>query len=119
MRYILMSNVDRAAMAAMTPEVLQATFARFVSFTQALAESGVLLGTEQLQPDDTATTLRIREGDVLLTDGPFAELPESFGGFWIVECPDLDAALKHAADCPAAGLGSVEVRALVELGLTR
>ncbi len=60
--------------------------------------------------------MRVRDGEVLLTDGPFAELPEHFGGFWIEEAPDLDTALKYAQDCPAASLGSVEVRAVRERG---
>jgi len=88
---------------------------RFVAFTQALAESGVLRGAEHLQPADTATTVRVRDGELLLTDGPHADVVESFGGFWIVEAPDLDTVLKYAADCPATDLGSVEVRLLVEL----
>ncbi|MFI6528726.1 YciI family protein [Streptomyces uncialis] len=116
MRYVLMSHVDNSALAAMAPEEFEATMGRFVSFTQALAESGVLRGAEQLQPADTATTVRNRQGEVLLTDGPYAELSESFGGFWIVEAPDLDNALKYAADCPAADFGAVEVRSLAGLG---
>ncbi|MGV9311240.1 YciI family protein [Streptomyces sp. NPDC003691] len=116
MRYILMSHVDDSALVGMAPEEFGAVMERFVSFTQALAESGVLRGAEQLQPADTATTVRNRQGDVLLTDGPYAELTESFGGFWIVEAADLDTALKYAADCPAADFGSVEVRPLAELG---
>ncbi|MFI5619754.1 YciI family protein [Streptomyces sp. NPDC051567] len=116
MRYILMSHVDSSALAEMAPEEFQATMGRFVSFTQALAESGVLRGAEQLQPADTATTVRNRQGEALLTDGPYAELSESFGGFWIVESTDLDTVLKYAADCPAADFGSVEVRSLAELG---
>ncbi|MGX2995221.1 YciI family protein [Streptomyces sp. JNUCC 64] len=116
MRYILMSHVDDSALTELAPEEFQAAMERFVGFTTALAESGVLRGAEQLQPADTATTVRNRQGDVLLTDGPYAELAESFGGFWIVEAADLDTALKYAADCPAADFGSVEVRSLAELG---
>ncbi|MEV8634609.1 YciI family protein [Streptosporangium sp. NPDC051023] len=116
MRYMLMSNVDTSALAAMSPDAHQATMERFVSFTQALAESGVLCGAERLQPVDTATTVRVRDEQTLLTDGPYADLTESFGGFWIVQAPDLDTVLAYAADCPAAAYGSVEVRPLVELG---
>ncbi|MEO3859852.1 YciI family protein [Acrocarpospora sp. B8E8] len=116
MRYMLMSNIDPRLMGALSPEEFQATMDRFVAFTRALAESGVLRAAEQLQPADTATTVRLRDGDLLLTDGPYAEVSEYFGGFWIIEAPDLDTALKHSQDCPAATLGSVEVRSLVELG---
>ncbi|MEV7010931.1 YciI family protein [Streptosporangium sp. NPDC051022] len=112
---MLMSNIDTSALAAMSPHVRQATMERFVSFTRALAESGVLRGAEQLQPADTATTVRVRDEQTLLTDGPYADLTESFGGFWIVQAPDLDTVLAYAADCPAAAYGSVEVRPLVEL----
>lgn len=116
MRYILMSNVDDKALGALPPDQLAAVTDRFIAFTRALAESGVLRGAEQLQPADTATTLRVRDGEPVLTDGPFADVTESFGGFWIVEAPDLDTALGHARACPATGFGSVEVRALVEFG---
>lgn len=76
----------------------------------------MLRAAEQLQPADTATTVRVRDGELLLNDGPYADVVETFGGFWIVEAPDLDTVLKYAQDCPAAALGSVEVRPLVELG---
>lgn len=116
MRYMLLSNIDGSAMATLSPEQNAALMDRFVSFTQALAESGVLRGAEALQPADTATTLRVRDGETVLTDGPFADVAESFGGYWIVDVPDLDTALKHAAECPAVEVGSVEIRAVAELG---
>jgi hypothetical protein len=116
MRYLLMSNIDPVIVGAMTPEAHAAMMQRFVTFTQALAESGVLRGAEQLQSADTATTVRVRDEQLLLTDGPYADVAEFFGGYWTVETPDLDTALKYAQDCPASGCGSVEVRALVELG---
>ncbi|WP_433784384.1 YciI family protein [Actinomycetospora sp. CA-101289] len=116
MRYILMSNVDGQALGALPPDQHADLFGRFVAFTQALAESGVLRGAEQLEPADTATTLRVRDGEAVLTDGPFADVAESFGGFWVVEAPDLDTALGHARACPGTEVGSVEVRALTELG---
>lgn len=116
MRYILMSQVDDAAIGKLEPDAGQALMQRFVDFTTALARSGVLRGAEQLHPADTATTVRVRDGGPVLTDGPFADVTEVFGGFWIVEADDLDAALAHAARCPAVEVGSVEVRGLVELG---
>ncbi len=116
MRYLLMSNIDPAIVGAMAPPAREATMHRFVTFTQALAESGVLRGAEQLHSADTATTVRVRDEQLLLTDGPYADVTEFFGGYWIVETTDLDTALKYAQDCPASVLGSVEVRGLVELG---
>ena len=116
MRYLLTSNIDQSRVGALAPAEAEAIFGRFISFTQALAESGVLRGAEMLQPADTATTVRVREGEVLLTDGPYADVTEVFGGFWIVEAPDLDTALRHAQECPASEVGSVEVRGIHELG---
>ena len=116
MRYILTSNIDQSLWGALTPDEQQAANQRFIDFTQALAESGVMRGAEHLQPADTATTVRVRNGDLLLTDGPYADVTERFGGFWIVETDDLDTALKHAQDCPASTYGSVEVRGIVEYG---
>lgn len=116
MRYMLMSHIDTSGLTVLSPDARQAAMERFVSFTQALADSGVLHGVERLQPAETATTVRVRDGGTLLTDGPYADLPESFGGFWIVSAPDLDTALAYAADCPAAAYGSIEIRPLAELG---
>lgn len=116
MRYILMAHVANDAFADLSPEEFGQAMGRFEAFSQALAQSGVLRESEQLAPIDTATTVRNRDGQTLLTDGPHAELPEYFGGYWIVETADLDTALKHASDCPAADLGCVEVRPVVERG---
>lgn len=116
MRYMLMSYVDQSKVRTLAPDEMQAIMNRFLSYTQALADSGVLLSSEHLQPTDTATSVRNRDGESLLTDGPFADLSESFGGFWIIEVPDLDSALKHAADCPASDVGCTEVRPIVEHG---
>lgn len=116
MRYLLTSNIDSSLVASLAPEARAAVMERFVTFTAALGESGVLRAAEQLLPADTATTVRNRGDEVLLTDGPYADVVETFGGFWIVEAPDLDTALAHARACPAADVGSVEVRGLHELG---
>lgn len=116
MRYALLNHFDESALAGLPAEVVQAQIGRFIAYTQALAASGVLRGAEQLQPSPATTTVRVRDGETLLHDGPLAELTEVFGGWWIVEVPDLDTALKHAADCPGAEFGAIEVRPLVELG---
>ncbi len=73
---------------------------RFIAFTQALAQAGVLRDAQQLTPSTSSTTVRVREGETLLHDGPYAELKESFGGWWVVEAADLDAALVWARQCP-------------------
>jgi hypothetical protein len=81
----------------------------------AIRQSPGVLGGEQLQPVETATTVRVRDGETLLTDGPFVDAKEHLGGYFLVEADDLDAALELAARVPAARMGgAVEVRPLVE-----
>jgi hypothetical protein len=80
-----------------------------------MAEAGVLIDCAPLKPPATATTLRIRDGETLLTDGPAAEIKEQFGGFTLVECADLDEALKWAATLPTAFDGSIEIRPVVQV----
>jgi hypothetical protein len=81
----------------------------------AIRQSPGVIGGEQLQPSETATTVRVRDGETLLTDGPFVDAKEHLGGYFLVEADDLDAALELAARVPAARMGgAVEVRPLVE-----
>jgi hypothetical protein len=89
------------------------TYAAYEAATTRMAEAGVLIDCAPLQPVAASTTVRVRGGETLLTDGPAAEIKEHFGGYTLVECADLDEALKWAALIPAAGGGSVEVRPLV------
>ena len=83
--------------------------------TGAMERAGVLLDCAPLQPPAAATTVRVRDGETLLTDGPAAEIKEHFGGFTLVECADLDEALKWAALVPTASDGRVEVRPVVQV----
>lgn len=80
-----------------------------------MAEAGVLIDCGPLQPTSASTTVSVRDGEVLLTDGPAAEIKEHFGGFTLVECADLDEALKWAARVPTASDGRVEVRPVVQV----
>jgi hypothetical protein len=84
-------------------------------FTRHCRDRGVLLGADPLHPTDTATTVRVRQDEVLVTDGPFAETAEHLGGYFLLDCRDLDEALELAARCPMAAEGSVEVRPIMEL----
>src|SRR5438046_1154680 len=77
---------------------------------EGMAAARVLVDSGLLQPSQTATTLRVRDGETLLSDGPFAEIKEQLGGYYILECEDLDVALRYAAMIPSAKYGSVEVR---------
>ena len=80
------------------------------AFTQAIVQSGHFKAGDGLQPTTTATTVRVRDGKMLTTDGPFAETREQLGGYYLVEAKDLDAALAIAARIPGARYGSIEVR---------
>jgi hypothetical protein len=80
------------------------------AFTEAAKEAGVLRAGDALQPVQTATTIRVRKGEVLTTDGPFAETKEQLGGYYLLDCKDLDEALEWAARIPSAAVGSIEVR---------
>lgn len=91
------------------------TYVAYEAATTKMAEAGVLVDCAPLQPVTASTTVRVRGGETLLTDGPAAEIKEHFGGYTLVECADLDEALKWAALMPAADGGSVEVRPLIQV----
>ena len=98
-----------------TPEFVE-MLGEFQSATSAMAEAGVLVDSSPLQPPETATTVRVRGGETQLSDGPFAEIKEQLGGYYILDCHGLDAALHYAAMIPSAKYGSVEVRPLMVMG---
>jgi hypothetical protein len=87
-----------------------ALFSDYMRFTEDLERKKVLLGSNALSPVSTATTVRVRGGKTQTIDGPFAETKEQLGGYYLVECKDLDEAIEHAARIPSARYGSVEVR---------
>lgn len=115
MQYTLLNHLDESGAADLPPDVLAAAMQAFLSFTSAMHEAGVMRGAAQLQGAATASSVRVRDGERLVTDGPYAETREVFGGWWIVDVPDLDTALDWAARCPGAQFGVVEVRPMVEL----
>ena len=98
---------------APSEEQIAAEMPKWFEYTAALQESGALVAGDALEPTDTATTVRVRDGETLLSDGPFAETKEALGGYYLVDVPDLDAALEWAAKIPNVGYGSVEVRPVV------
>ena len=83
-------------------------------YTKMLRDRGALKAGEALQPTSSATTVRVRDGQTLTTDGPFAETKEALGGFYQIEAADLDEALRLAAACPGAKWGTIEVRPIVD-----
>ena len=88
---------------------------RYGAFTQEVRDNGKLVTADRLQPASAATTVRIRNGETLVTDGPFAETKEQLGGYYVLECENIDEALQYAAKIPAAENGSIEVRPVWEM----
>jgi hypothetical protein len=88
--------------------------AAYGAYTGMLRERGAFLGGDELQPTATSTTIRVRDRQTLITDGPFAETKEALGGFYLIEAADLDEAIELAKGCPGANWGSVEVRPILE-----
>ncbi len=114
MRYMLLINSDESHYETMTQENGSKLMAAYGTFTSDLQKAGALVGSDRLQPSATATTVRVRDGQTLTTDGPFAETKEQFGGYYTIEVKDLDEALTWAARVPSATYGSVEVRPVWE-----
>ena len=98
-----------------SPEELQAQRARWQEYTQSLIDAGAMVAGDALQSVDTATTVRVRDGETVVTDGPFAETKEILGGYYVLDVPDLDEALKWAAKIPNVHYGSTEVRPVMVL----
>lgn len=99
-----------------TPES-DARIAEIREFRQRCLDDGVFLAADPLHTAETATTVRVRDGEPLVTDGPFAETAEQLGGYFVLDCTDLDQALKYAEQSPFASEGSVEVRPIFEVDL--
>ena len=110
MRYSLLLNYSEASGAEAPPQVLQEAMAAFDAYAKALDEAGVLLGADVLQPVAASTTVTLRNGSLQVQDGPFADAKEQLGGVFLIDVPDLDAALAWAEKCPAAQWGTVEIR---------
>ena len=110
MKYALTIYGDEAQRENATPEQMQEVSQAYGAVTQEMQDKGVLVAGEGLYPTPTATTLRVREGDRQVTDGPFAETKEQLGGYYVLDVKDLDEAIEWAAKIPGAQLGSVEIR---------
>ena len=110
MQYLLLIYRNEAKMINMPPEDRQKLSAEYGAYTQSIVQSGHFKAGDGLQPTTTATTVRVREGKTLTTDGPFAETREQLAGYYLVEAKDRDAALSIAARIPGARTGSIEVR---------
>jgi len=115
MRYLLLIYSDEASEAAMSAEEGAAVMAAYDRFANEQGARGVLRGGERLRPTADATTVRVRDGQLSTADGPYAETKEQIGGFFLIECDNLDEALAVAAAIPAAGTGAVEVRPIWDM----
>lgn len=115
MRYLLMIYSNEKEEMSLPPAKLGKLMEGYGKFTEDLISSGAMGGAERLQPIATATTVRVRSGKTLSTDGPFAETKEQLGGYYLIDVPDLDAAIAWAAKIPTAEYGCVEVRPIWEM----
>jgi hypothetical protein len=97
------------------PEEREKTMRAYMDFTQEITQRGIMQGGEALQPPVTATTVRVKNDEVLTTDGPYAETKEWLAGFYLIDCKDLDEAIEVASKIPAAAHGAIEVRPIMEL----
>ncbi len=114
MQYLAIIYNDESLYANATPEDIGAIFAAHGKFGEDTRAAGVFVGGEGLQGTNTATTVRVRDGERLLTDGPYAETKEQIGGYYVLDCKDLDDALNWAAQIPEAKTGSIEVRPIMD-----
>ena len=110
MKYALTIHVDEAQREAASEEDRNATSQAYGVLTQEMEQKGLMVAGEGLYPTPTATTVRVRDGERNVTDGPFAETKEQLGGFYVIDVKNLDEAIDWAAKIPGAQQGSVEVR---------
>src|SRR5918999_3582280 len=115
MKYLLTIYGDESGWNDVTPEQSAEIMAAYEKFGRDATEAGVMRGGEGLQPSGTATVVRVRDGETVTSDGPFAETREALGGYYLLECRDLDDALAWAAKCPGARYGTVEIRPIWEV----
>ena len=115
MRYLALIYTPEIDPATLPPEALSAENDAYSAFTREARERDMMRAGEALLPTSTATTVRVRDGRTIVSDGPFAETKEALGGFYLLECADLDTAIEMAAKIPGATRGSIEVRPIWEL----
>lgn len=114
--YMLLIYSDPSGFATLSESQAQEAMAAYGAYTEALQKAGVLRGANRLRPTQTATTVRLQSGKTEVLNGPYAETREQLGGYYLVDVPDLDAALSWAARCPGASHGVVEVRPVWPVG---
>src|SRR3954471_21507995 len=110
MQYLLMIYNNEAGMAAAPAEGVQKMNAAYMAYTEAMNKAGVVRGGNRLRPTAEATTVRVKDGKNQVLDGPYADTKEQLAGFFLIDVPDLDAAISWASKCPGASTGTMEVR---------
>ena len=115
MKFLLMCCTEEKQLADMPKSEVEGIMQETSAYCEALHKSGTLITVEALEPVDMATTIRVRNGKLLTTDGPFAETKEQFGGFFLINARDLNEAIQVASKFPSARIGSMEVRPVMNL----
>jgi hypothetical protein len=110
MQYLLMIYNSEAGMEAVPADARTKMNAAYGAYTEALGKAGIAVGGNRLRPTTEATTVRVRDGKTQVLDGPYADTKEQLAGYYLIDAPDLDAALSWAARCPGASTGTMEVR---------
>jgi len=116
MKYLLLICGDPERFATLPAEEQQGWMGEYFAFTQMIQESGEMVAGDPLHGIETATTVTVLGGEVVTTDGPFAETKETIGGYYVVDVPDLDRAVELASKIPDARTGKIEVRPIMEIG---
>ena len=115
MRYLMFICVDEKWQESLSQDEGEAMMASYGTFMEEMSERGVMHGGERLHPSSDATNVKVRDGEILAADGPFAETKEQIGGYFVVDCKDLDEAIEIAAKIPGAHHGTIEVRPIWEM----
>ena len=110
MKYMLLIYGKEASLQARSKAEIDQSMGAYRAYTEALTKAGVIVGGERLRPTTSASTVRVANGKTQVLDGPYADTKEQLGGYYMIDVPDLDAALSWAARCPGAAQGTVEVR---------
>ena len=115
MQYLLMIYASEAEEAKMTPADTDKLLQAYGAYSEALVKAGAMRAGERLRPVTDATSVRVRNGKTEVLNGPYAETREQLGGYYLIDVPDLDAALSWAARCPSSAMGTIEVRPIWEV----
>lgn len=119
MQYLLLLHASENGWESMTPEQQQQGYAAYMAYTEALKKAGAYVGSNRLRPVSTATTVKVTNGKQQVLDGPYADSKEQLGGYYLIDAPDLDAAIAWAARCPGASHGTIEVRPVWEMAASQ